>query len=146
MKTILVGSTYFFKGIKGFRAKDTDRVVLIESPVGFKDIRQTSGSGSCLFEWRKMTADEFVAYALSKGPAMQLGKFLVPEFNEQIGFTIEHLKQLQPLVDKLDNRHKYEKIIYDAYIENNDFVLTEEQRNMAYQAYREVRQDGKNNK
>ncbi len=86
-----------------------------------------------------MTADEFVEYALAKGPAMQLGKFLVPEFNSEIGFTIEHLKQLEPLVEKLDDKHKYEKIIYDAYIENNKFELTKAQRDEAYLEYKKAR-------
>ena len=125
MKTILVGSSYFFKSFEGFKSKDTDRVVLIEHPVGFKNVRQTSGSGSCLFEWRKMTADEFVEYALTKGPAMQIGKFLVPEFCEEIGFTIEHLKKLEPLVEKLDVKHGYEKIIYNSYIKNGVITAME---------------------
>ena len=29
--------------------------------------------------------------------------------------------------DKLDVKHKYEKLIYEEYIENNDFVITQEQ-------------------
>lgn len=139
MKTIIVGSTYFFKDIEGFKSKDVDRVVLVEHPIGFKKVRQTTGSGSCLFEWRKMTADEFVEYTLNKGPAMQLGKFLVPEFCEQIGFTIEHLKKLEPLVEKLDEKHKYEKIIYEAYIKESSFKLTKDQLNKAYEVYQEAR-------
>ena len=51
-------------------------------------------------------------------PAMQIVKFLVPEFVQEIGFTIEHLKKLKPLAEKLEGRHKYAKVIYDAYIEN----------------------------
>ena len=58
---------------------------------------------------------------------MQLGKFLVPTFVEAIGFTIEDLKKLQPLADNLDDKRKYEKVIYDSYIQNNDFALTDEQ-------------------
>lgn len=67
---------------------------------------------------------------------MQLGKFLIPTFIEAIGFTIEDLKKLQPLADNLDDKHKYEKVIYDSYIQNNDFTLTDEQLQKAYLEYK----------
>lgn len=67
---------------------------------------------------------------------MQLGKFLIPTFIEAIGFTIEDLKKLQPLADNLDDKHKYEKVIYDSYIQNNDFILTDEQLQKAYLEYK----------
>ncbi len=70
---------------------------------------------------------------------MQLGKFLVPGFVQEIGFTIEHLKALKPLAEKLDERHRYEKVIYDSYIENGSFELTEEQRSKAYEQYKLAR-------
>lgn len=67
---------------------------------------------------------------------MQLGKFLVPTFIEAIGFTIDDLKKLQPLADNLDDKHKYEKVIYDSYIQNNDFTLTDKQLQKAYLEYK----------
>lgn len=67
---------------------------------------------------------------------MQLGKFLVPTFIEAIGFTIDDLKKLQPLLDNLDDKHKYEKVIYNTYIQNNDFTLTDEQLQKAYLKYK----------
>ena len=67
---------------------------------------------------------------------MVIGKFLVPEFCAEIGFTIEDLPRLEPLLAKLDEKHKYEEIIYNAYIENNAFVLTDEQRAAAYESYK----------
>ncbi len=136
---IKVGSTYFFNNFKDFKIKDRDFIELVDNPIGFNYVRQTKGGKECLFEWKRMTPEEFIEYALTKGPAMQLGKFLVPEFNSQIGFTIEHLKQLQPLVDKLDDLHKYEKIIYDSYVANNAFTLTVNQLNEAYTVYKQYR-------
>lgn len=133
---ILVGSTYFFNGIEGFVSKDVDNVELVDNPNDFKNYWQMNSKGKCLFRWRRMSADEFVKITLQYGLPMSIGKFLVPEFNKEINFTIEHLKQLQPLVDKLDDRHLYEKIIYDAYIENNDFNLSEEQLKNAYNTYK----------
>lgn len=138
-RKILVGSSVFFNEIGGFKPKDRDYVILDEKPVGYDFVRQTTSGKECLFEWRRMLPAQFVEYSLYRGPAMQLGKFLVPEFVTAIGFTIEHLKRLSPLVEKLDSKHAYEKIIYDSYIENNAFTLTADQLNAAYLKYKEVR-------
>ena len=135
-KKILVGSSVFFDGIEGFQPKDRDYVILEEKPVGYDFVRQTTSREGCLFEWRRMSPEQFVEYSLRRGPAMQIGKFLVPEFVQEIGFTIEHLKKLKPLAEKLEGRHKYEKVIYDAYIENGAFKLTAEQRSKAYEQYK----------
>ena len=85
-----------------------------------------------------MTADEFVEYTLNSKLPMEIGKFLVPEVAKYLGFTISHLKKLTPVVEKLDNKHKYEKIIFDSYLENNGFYLTQEQRDDAYIEYRKA--------
>lgn len=138
-RKILVGSSVFFNEIEGFQSKDRDYVILVEKPVGYDFVRQTTSSKACIFEWRKMSPERFVEYSLRRGPAMQLGKFLVPEFVQEIEFTIEHLKKLKPLAEKLDERHKYEKVIYDSYIENGSFELTEEQRSKAYEQYKLAR-------
>ena len=70
---------------------------------------------------------------------MEVGKFLVPEFIKEVGITIDHLKQLSSLIERLDDQHKYEKVIYDSYIANNDFTLTDEQLNDAYNTYLKYR-------
>lgn len=135
-RKILVGSSVFFNEIEGFQPKDRDYVILDEKPVGYNFVRQTTSGKECLFEWRRMSPEQFVEYSLHRGPAMQIGKFLVPEFIQEIGFTIEHLKKLKPLAEKLDGKHKYEKVIYDAYIENGAFNLTAKQRSKTYEQYK----------
>jgi hypothetical protein len=70
---------------------------------------------------------------------MVVGKFLVPEFCAAIGFTIEDLPQLKPLIDILDNKHKYEEIIFNSYLKNGSFTLTDEQRERAYKSYKNSR-------
>lgn len=137
--TFLVGSTYFFKDIKDFKGKDIGRVVLVDNPIGFNFVRQTSGCGSCLFEWKRMSAEEFLKYTLKTQLPMSVGKFLVKEFCDEIGFTFEHLKQLAPIFEKLDKRHEYEKIIFDAYMENSEYKLTDKQLKQAYENYKKVR-------
>ena len=50
--------------------------------------------------------------ALKFKTGMAIGKFLVPEFCEIIGMTINDLPYLYPLIEVLDDRHKYEEIIF----------------------------------
>ena len=44
------------------------------------------------------------------------------------------------IFENMDSKHTYEKIIADAYIENNDFFLTDEQRDLAYAEYKKTRE------
>lgn len=136
-KRYLVGSQYFFKGFSDFVPKDLDELILEENPKDYKIKMQITGKGKCLFKWRKLKPQQFIEY--TKLP-MELGKFLVKEVCQEIGFTIEHLKQLKPIVDKLDEKHLYEKVIWESYIENNDFHLTNEQLSKAYECYKKYRQ------
>jgi hypothetical protein len=136
---MLVGSNVFFKDIKGFNSKDIDILELVDNPTGFKYQRQFRFKDKCVFQWKRMSPKKFIEVTLQNNTPMEMGKFLVPEFNKEIGFTINHLKKLQPLVDNLDDHHKYEKVIYDSYIANNDFTLTEDQLNEAYKIYLKYR-------
>lgn len=136
-----VGSNYFFNKYSDFIPGDIDEVEFEESPKLYKhfmQFRKKDGT-RCLFKWKKMSADDFVNYMLTTKTPMEIGKFLVPEVAQYLEFTISHLKQLQPIVDKLDNKHKYEIIIYNSYINNNDFYLTQEQLDAAYLEYRQER-------
>lgn len=141
-KTYITGSTYFFGSIDGFKSKDIDVIVLVEKPKGFQYTRRTSSGSSCLFERKKMSANEFVNYALNSKVKMCVVQFLIKEFCEDIGFTINHLKELKPVFEQLDNKHKYAKIVFDSYIKNNSFTLTDEQRQLAYEEYKKYRKKG----
>lgn len=90
--------------------------------------------------WRNISKEDLITYHKTVYKGRYLGKFLVPEYVEYIGLTIDDLKQLKHLTEWLDDRHTYEKVIYDSYIENNGFFLTEEQRNRAYEEYQRARQ------
>jgi len=83
--------------------------------------------------------EDYINWAAQSKLGMVIGKFLIPEVCAFIGFTIEDLPKLKVLVDRLDTKHKYEEIIYNSYLENNSFTLTEEQRNLAYKSYKESR-------
>ena len=124
---ILVGSSYFFSCYPEFTPKNQDWVELVKDPKEFKNVMQISGKFCLLLM--------FVEYIL----AMMLGKFLVPEVCEKIGFGIEDLKKLEPVSLRLDPKHQYEKVIFDAYLENKKFELTPEQRLQAYEIYKKAR-------
>lgn len=141
MEKILIGSKYFFSCYDDFEGSDIDELELIETNE-FKQVRQFTGQGKCLFQLKKHdNKDDYIEWALTSNLGMVIGKFLVPEFCSAIGFTIDDLPRLAPLLDRLRDKHEYEKIIYHSYLENGSFTLTDEQRDRAYKSYKESRQE-----
>lgn len=136
---MLVGSNVFFKDIEGFTSKDTDILEFVDNPTDFKNVRQFKFTDKCVFQWRKMPINELIDITISRNFPMEIGKFLVPEFIELFNLSINDLKRLEPIVAKLDDRHKYEEVIYNSYIENNDFYLTTNQLKNAYEIYLKYR-------
>lgn len=142
---IITGSAYFFSSMPGFSPKDKDYVSYQEHPVKFKLLRQITKPGMDLFIYNKdLTFEEHVRYLTardSKVPPMSLCNYLNNDFIKMFfgSITIEQLKQLQPLVDKMDWKHRYLVMIYNFYIENNSFTLTDEQRLEAYNRYKAER-------
>ena len=112
---ILVGSQSFFNNIEGFTPKDIDYIELVDNPSNFKYFCQITGRGKCVFRWKRMDASEFITGHLKFDIPMSVGKFLVPEFAREIKLSINDLKRLKPLVEKLDEKHLYEKIIFNSY-------------------------------
>ncbi len=139
MSKILMGSKYFFSCYDDFDSKDIDEIEIVETEE-FKNMRQLTGQGRCLFQLKKQPSkEEYISYALKSNLGMVVGKFLIPEFCEAIGFTVDDLSRLRTLIDRLDEKHKYEEIIFNSYIKNGSFVLTDEQRARAYKSYKESR-------
>lgn len=138
-KHIIVGSNAFFSSYSDFVPHDNDTLVLVDSIEKNAINVQLRLNGNCKFIWKRMKPDDYIKYHKKHPVGIFLGKFLVPEFNKEIGFTIEHLKQLEFLINKLDDKHKYEKIIYEAYIKNNEFILSDDQLKNAYNEYKKYR-------
>lgn len=139
-KIFLIGSSYFFNGIQNFQPSDIDELCLQEGiiPGNSNILRGKFGKKDIMFI-SKLSKEEYIKDLISSNNPMQIGKFLVKEFCDEIGFTIEDLKKLKSVIDKIDNKHSYEKIIYNSYIENNGFYLTDEQRYNAYKIYKQYR-------
>lgn len=131
-----MGSEYFFKKYSDFVSKDTDYIVLVDEPKMFKTVMNLRMLGKDVFYWKRMDKALFIEKTLNSDP-MCAGKFLIPEFCKDLGFTIEDLKLLDNSFQNMDKKHEYERIIYQSYLENNDFFLTDEQREKAYKKYKE---------
>ena len=140
-KKILVGSRAFFGKCPKFKSKDTDYLILVDKGNGFQYVRQLSLQNQCIFEFVRRPKQEMIDYALQHGAAMQVGKFLVKEFAQEIGLTIDDLKQLQPLIDRLDTKHQYERIIYDYITANGSWDIPTKVRDAAYEVYKASRPD-----
>ena len=142
VKRFLIGSRAIFAGYKDFDSITTDTDILIIDDDPDFDIEtslKNTEDGMHYIKWPQMSKEDLLKFhsVCYRGTISQ--KFLVPEYVEYIGFTIEDLKQLRRLTDHLDDKHTYEKVVYDAYIENNGFFLTDEQKEAAYQEYKRKR-------
>ena len=136
---ILIGSKYFFSCYPDFKSKDIDELQIIDT-TEFNQMLQITGLGKCLLQMKRHSSKEnYIEWANKSQLGMVIGKFLVPEFCQQIGFTVKDLPKLKVLIDRLDDKHKYEEIIYNSYIENGSFTLTDEQRDRAYKSYKDSR-------
>lgn len=134
-KRFLIGPKAFFSGMEGFDPKDSDFLTLVETGNGFSHFYQMTDGTCCHYILVRKSKKEMIDYALSNGLTMLVGLLLVPALAAELKFTIQDLKNLKLLVSKLDVEHNYEAAIYEYYIENNGFSLTEEQREKAFALY-----------
>ena len=144
MKTrIKIGSAPFFESYSDYKPHDTDYMVFVDEVTKVLKIVVTEDNKrEDWFYYKKgITKEELIEYELEhcKQKPCHAGKFLIPDVVEYFGITLDDLRQFEEFFENLDFKHTYEKIIYDAYIENNAFTLTQEQRDAAYNDYKEKR-------
>lgn len=139
IKTFTIGSSRFFSGIPGYKGKDLDELhVMDEFPEGDNVLHLFSGERDIILV-RKLTKEGYIKDVYDSKVPMRAGKFLSKEFAEWIGFTLDDLKTLEPVFRHMDDKHQYEEIIYDAYLENGGWWLTPEQTEKAYASYKKHR-------
>ena len=140
IKKFKIGSNAFFDTFDDFKSKDNDVLCIMNDwLVDNTNVLKTKTNNDDVFYFKNMTLQQFIDDTLNCDTPMRVGKFLVPEFAQHLNMTIDDLKILEPLFDKLDDNHKYEKIIYDSYIENNGFYMTKIQLQKAYDEYKRYR-------
>ena len=138
-----VGSRAFFEGYSDFNSHDSDYVLIENKPELYKTFAVIRTKDSDYFCYREMNKDEFLKFELehcSKNKSeMAAGKLLTPELISYYNITLNDLKPFEMFINNFDNKHKYEKIIYNAYIENGDLFLTKSQLDDAYKEYKKYR-------
>lgn len=147
MKPILsykIGSSYFFKDYEDYYLKDEDELCIMDRfPVFIKEtnVLNMRKDGKDVFFYRDMRKEDFIKETLEFNVPLKVGKFLVPEFAEHLGMTVDDLRLFDSLFNSLDEKHTYEKVIYNSYLENGGFWLTKEQLDSAYSEYKKARPD-----
>ena len=140
IKTFTIGSSCFFKGYyPDYIEKDRDQIQIMDNfPLKTNVLNLKDGKKDVFF-YRDMDKEGFIADTLKSGVPMRAGKFLVREFAEHLGMDAGDLRRLDSLFNSMDDKHTYEKIIYEAYLSNGGFWLTDGQRDEAYDEYRRKR-------
>lgn len=139
MTRFLVGSRAFFSGLEGFSSDNRNFVKLVTNSAPLRIESKLSVHGNIVYRLLREPASVMVQKAVESGNGLLLGNFLVPAFAKEIGLTIDDLKKLQPLLSALGNRHSYQAVIYNCYLTNGSFSLTNEQRTEAYKTYLSAR-------
>lgn len=138
VRSFTIGSSAFFAGMEGFCPKDTDELCFVDAYPFTPSIMNIKIGDKDLHVCRDMYKEEFMQYSFDHD-ALTAGKFLIPDFATFIGMSIDDLESMRPVFDRLDEKHSYEKVIFDAYIENGEFYLTDEQLRKAYEEYKSKR-------
>lgn len=140
-KTFKIGSAVFFADkFDDYASKDVDELHVMDSWIPYDtNVLNMKRDDKDVFYFRDMTKDEFIEDTLKSDTAMRVGKFLVPEFCEYIGFTVDDFERLKQKFDELDERHTYERLIRDAYVANGAFALTDGQLKQIYDEYKRSR-------
>lgn len=136
---IQVGSSAFFSQYEDFKPSDNDFVEFHDDAE--VDFWVTDEDGEHIFHFRNMEKIEFIKFEFnrSKNLPLVVSKFIVPEIIEYLGITIEDLITFIGVFDGISKKHKYVKFIFECYLKNGDFTLTNEQRDEAYYMYKVVR-------
>ena len=139
IKEFKIGSSIFFDSYSDYTQKDIDILAITDLSLFGKQMMNMKLKEKDIFFMCIEENSIMIDKTLESGVNMRAGKFLSPEFAEYIGLTIEDLKRLKPMFDDIDEKHRYEKVIFDSYVENNGFLLTDEQRLRAYDEYKRER-------
>lgn len=137
----LVGSRVFFEGLEEFKPKDYDWLYVMDS-FGSLHVTQLrmNMNGNDMILIPKLQKQQYIKDTIDSDFGMRVGKFFVPEFAKYIDLTIDDLKKFEKYLYIIDDKHGYYRIIYKAYIDNNDFSLKDDQRLRAFEEYKKYRE------
>jgi len=143
-KQFLAGSNYFFKQYTDYQKHDIDYIVLNDDmPLDYwhfyDDIQQIDW-----FYWKINTPKWHIEYLLKPNSfALDVAHLLIPEVAHDLGITIKDLDRLQPIIEQIvpqvGPEYHYYELIYQFYLQNNGFWLTQEQLDTVYNDYKKYR-------
>ena len=144
MKKINIGSRVFFGEMPDYQENDCDVLFILDQwPEEITDTRFSCRKEKCdLFFMKEQTKEQYINDILQveKVHASRVCFFLVPEIAQLIKLTIDDLKRVEPIVAMLkDTRHAWYYTLYESYIENDGFFLTDAQREKAYEEFKSAR-------
>ena len=99
-----IGSKYFFKDFDDFNTKDNDVLCIVDHFINTRkptNVLNFRLKGEDVFFFRNMDKEEFIYDTLESNVPMRAGKFLIPEFCQHIGFTIDDLQRLQGVFENI---------------------------------------------
>lgn len=136
-KVIITGSRAFFSKYNDFKPKDKDIVHIIENDSKICKYYYRHYTDLCIISIYNFNKEKLIKiFTSSKVIPMALCNLLIPEFAEYFNITIDDLKLLKNIRNNLDAKHFYLGIIYDSYLENGKFELTDAQLDKAYTSYK----------
>ena len=140
-KEIIVGSRAFFEDFGDFSPKDKDLLCIMTDICipDFVSWQFKDDNNIDVIMIKDMTKEELMNHSLDEKDPILVGKLLVPEVINYFNITIDDLKKAKPIIDLLDDKHKYYQDIYNAYLENNALALSPKQLENAYKTYKYFR-------
>lgn len=142
MEIFKIGSRAFFGNMPDYKEGDCDVLLVLDKwPEEFKKTIFSCGVTKCdTFFMKQMTKEEYIAETIETEDIKRVFYYMVPEFVQFIGLTIDDIKRVEPVVRKLENtRHKWYINVYESYIANGGFYLSDEQREAAYDVFKRTR-------
>lgn len=136
-KKILIGPNIFFKSIRGYYKKGYDILILTPKPSKFGKFIKESYLDINKYTYVFKDKEDIIQYCINNCQELSIA-LLVPEVIEYLKLSIEDIKLLKPYLPK-GKQYEYYSIILDYYIDNNEFTLTDKQRERALEVYLEKR-------
>lgn len=143
-KEFVIGSRLFFSGIEDFETNFGDAAIFFDSKEDKENERIDMMPHMNYYVYIKYDKSEFIEKLYNKikqdnSKAVGIGIILSKDICEYLGIGIEDIKKFKKLLNFLDNKHKYLQIIFNAYLDNKNMELSDEQLNQAYNMYKKYK-------
>lgn len=150
-----VGSYPFFKNYRNYICHDRDILRFVsdidikyESLCENRKYLVIREDDKDIFIYKKMSREEYLNYIFCD---MRMKNdddleyiyedfsLLCPDLVKYYNITVDDIRPLKKNFEHKNDKHKYQKVIFDSYIENNGMYLTQEQLDKAYEEYKKYR-------